>query len=231
MSNEKMSEQTKKNISKTGFFLALACCFIALCIGTVTTVRNFKDEKARIESAEDVENNVDNIPATQAREDYISTNPTTKEEAEMTVAATTAEPATEEITAKYILPIDNTVTNGFSNGELIYSETMRDYRVHNGIDISAQSGEEVKSFSKSKIVKIYKDDLYGDAIVADLGDNLTAYYFGVMANPDISEGSDVTAGQVIGKVSSVLCESAEESHIHFAVQKGEDFIDPLTIIG
>ena len=41
------------------------------------------------------------------------------------------------------------------------------------------------------------------------------------------KGDTVSAGQTIGKVGSVSCECAEESHIHLEVMEGEKYLDPI----
>lgn len=232
MNNEKEKELEKRRaISKAGFFVALACCFVALCIGTVSTVNNLSSEKAKVKNAEDVGYNVTDVPATQARERYISTESTTQEALTSAVNNTTEATTQENKGGEYVYPVKNTVINSFSNGELVYSETMHDYRVHNGIDISAEEREEVKAFADGKISKIYKDDLYGDAIIIEHKNGLLSYCFGVAPIDTLSEGLTVSAGDIIGRVTTVLCESADEGHIHFAVQRQEDFINPLTLLG
>ena len=42
----------------------------------------------------------------------------------------------------------------------------------------------------------------------------------------VKKGDTVSAGQTIGKVGSVSCECAEESHIHLEVMEGEKYLDP-----
>ena len=43
----------------------------------------------------------------------------------------------------------------------------------------------------------------------------------------VKKGDTVSAGQTIGKVGSVSCECAEESHIHLEVMEGEKYLDPI----
>ena len=44
---------------------------------------------------------------------------------------------------------------------------------------------------------------------------------------NVKKGDTVSVGQTIGKVGSVSCECAEESHIHLEVMEGEKYLDPI----
>ena len=43
----------------------------------------------------------------------------------------------------------------------------------------------------------------------------------------VKKGDTVSAGQTIGKVGSVSCECAEESHIHLEVMQDDRYLDPV----
>lgn len=231
MKEEKIHEKKKQSFwSKNGFFAALAFCLIAVGIAAFGTIENLSEEKVRLNTTEGTTSNSLSAPKTQAREEYISTEPQ-----EMTVAAPATEiEATEEQTEAaaaeigYVMPIDNTVSVPFSNGTLIYSQTMNDYRVHNGIDIEAADGEEVKAFSSGEVTEVYDSALYGKTVVIDHGNELLSYYHGVSAS--VASGDSVKAGQLIGTVSEVKCEAADGSHIHFCIQKNGEWIDPQSMI-
>ena len=45
----------------------------------------------------------------------------------------------------------------------------------------------------------------------------------------VKEGDIVATGQTLGKVGSVGCECAEESHIHVEVKQGESYLDPAKL--
>ena len=47
------------------------------------------------------------------------------------------------------------------------------------------------------------------------------------ADAKVKKGDTVSAVQTIGKVGSVSCECAEESHIHLEVMEGEKYLDPI----
>ena len=47
------------------------------------------------------------------------------------------------------------------------------------------------------------------------------------ADAKVKKGDTVSAGQTIGKVGSVSCECAEESHIHLEVMQDGRYLDPV----
>ena len=229
MKEEKIHEKKKQGFwSRNGFFAALAFCLIAVGIATFGTIENLSEEKAKLQNTEPV--TVDNsvIPKTQSREEYFSTEP--QEVVAPVTDATEKKEPTEAAAVEigYKMPLDNAVSVPFSNGTLIYSETMKDYRVHNGIDIEGADGEEVSAFSSGEVTKVYDDAIYGKTVIIDHGNDLLSYYHGVEAT--VSVGEKVETGQNIGNVSEVKCEVEDGSHIHFCIKKSGDFIDPQSMI-
>lgn len=231
MKEEKIHEKKKQGFwSKNGFFAALAFCLIAVGIATFGTIENLSEEKAKFEKTEPVTSDNSVIPKTQSREEYFSTEPQEVTVAAPVTDATEAEEQTEDVAAEvgYKMPLGNAVSVPFSNGTLIYSETMKDYRVHNGIDIEGAEGEEVSAFSSGDVTKVYDDAIYGKTIVIDHGNDLLSYYHGVESS--VSVGASVKTGQTIGAVSEVKCEAADGSHIHFCIKKSGEWIDPQSMI-
>ena len=49
-------------------------------------------------------------------------------------------------------------------------------------------------------------------------------------SPAVKEGETVSAGQTLGKVGSVSCECAEESHIHLEVKQDDSYLDPAKLM-
>ncbi len=59
-------------------------------------------------------------------------------------------------------PLDGTTVTVFSTTELMYDETMADWRTHNGLDIQAAEGDAVKTAASGMVVSIKSDELMGD---------------------------------------------------------------------
>ena len=62
---------------------------------------------------------------------------------------------------------------------------------------------------------------------ATVGDIIMVSVKDAIPHAKVKKGDTVSAGQTIGKVGSVSCECAEESHIHLEVMEGEKYLDPI----
>ncbi|MFQ8600237.1 MAG: hypothetical protein ACLSAP_06385 [Oscillospiraceae bacterium] len=63
-------------------------------------------------------------------------------------------------TSLYVLPVEGDVLSAFSNGELVKSKTLGDWRTHNGVD-RWQTGNGGEVGQHGKINKIYEDAMWG----------------------------------------------------------------------
>ena len=130
------------------------------------------------------------------------------------------------------MPIANgTVINPFSNGDLVRSETLNVWKTHDGVDIAAPLGTEVKAMTKGVVTDIYDDAMWGNCIVIDHGNGITGYYCNLSKAMTVKEGDNVDAGDVISSVGdSADAEIAMESHLHFALKQNNEWIDPIEYI-
>ena len=114
----------------------------------------------------------------------------------------------------------------FSGNELVYSATLGDWRTHNGVDYAASRGAEVTAPAAGKVVETGTDDKWGPVVAIE---DASGRVWRVCGTTDakVKKGDTVSAGQTIGKVGSVSCECAEESHIHLEVMEGEKYLDPI----
>lgn len=123
-------------------------------------------------------------------------------------------------------PVDGRVLNAFSGDELVYNKTLGDWRTHNGVDYAADRGAEVTAPAAGKVVETGTDDKWGPVVAIE---DASGRIWRVCGTTDakVKKGDTVSAGQTIGKVGSVSCECAEESHIHLEVMEGEKYLDPI----
>lgn len=129
----------------------------------------------------------------------------------------------------YAKPADGYIDKEFTNDKLIYSVTMRDYRTHNGVDITGDPGSSVKAINAGEVIDIYFDDFYGNTVKIDHGNGIIAYYMNLSETlpAGIGTGSKVKMGQTIGGIgNSASIESAEVSHLHLSITRNGEYIDP-----
>lgn len=133
---------------------------------------------------------------------------------------------------KMLYPTEgNCVLKEFSDGKPIYSNTMGDWRSHEGVDLKAEIGSKVKSIAEGVVQDVYQDSSYGTTVVISHTPGFLAYYAGLDEKNLIKKGEKINPGDTIGIIGKVPCEISEPSHLHFSVFKDSKFIDPMLMLG
>lgn len=137
-------------------------------------------------------------------------------------------PSPKPAPAVYTWPVKGEVLRTFSVETLSYDTTMRDWRAHAGLDISAVEGTLVSAMRGGTIHDVYDDDMMGTTVVIDHGDGMVSAYSGLAAKPPVSTGDQVDAGSTIGSVGKPpLGESALTPHLHLSLTVDGVDTDPL----
>lgn len=135
-----------------------------------------------------------------------------------------------ERSSQMIWPIEEgEITAAYSAGAPVYSETMKDWRVHAGVDISAQAGQQLRACANGRVLECYSDSMRGNVLLIEHGDYEFSYC-GVGENFLVQPGDVVTKGQVIGNVTAVPFETAQPPHLHMEVRRDGAFLDPQAVI-
>ena len=135
--------------------------------------------------------------------------------------------APAELLPSVVSPLDGTTVTVFSMTELLYDETMADWRTHNGIDIQAGEGDAVKTAAGGTVSSVKRDDLMGTTVVIAHGDGYTTTYASLQEKPPVNEGQTVAAGDIIGYVgTTAAAEMTMGPHLHFSVSRDGEIIDP-----
>jgi murein DD-endopeptidase MepM/ murein hydrolase activator NlpD len=130
-----------------------------------------------------------------------------------------------------VRPVSGDIQNGFSDGELVKSKTLNVWKTHDGIDITADAGENVKSMTSGTVTDVYIDPSLGVTVVIDHGSNIIGYYSNLAADVPVTAGDGVSAGSVIGIAGNTAdSEISEDPHIHFALKKNGVWIDPAALL-
>ncbi len=146
---------------------------------------------------------------------------------------TNVPPAKDWSKLKVMMPVEGRVYKRHDLVNAVYSLTMNDYRIHQGIDLSCAEGAEVFSCAYGTVKAVGNDPFMGRCIVIDHGDGLVSYYKNLSEGvaEGISEGATVYAGQKIGTVGeSAIIEISDDPHLHFELLLNDKPIDPLTML-
>ena len=128
----------------------------------------------------------------------------------------------------YAWPVSGAVERGHNTQALSYDVTMRDWRTHAGVDISAPVGTPVTAAHAGMVESVRRDDLLGTVITVDHGDGTASVYANLDAEPAVGVGTWVEPGTLIGAVGdTALGEIGQEGHLHFAVTVDGIAADPL----
>ena len=139
---------------------------------------------------------------------------------------TESSPASSSAAPASTQPVSGRVLNSYSGDELVYSKTLGDWRTHNGVDYAAEKGAEVAAPAAGKVVETGTDDKWGPVVAIEDESGRVWRVCGT-ADAKVKKGDTVSVGQTIGKVGSVSCECAEESHIHLEVMQDGRYLDPV----
>lgn len=148
-------------------------------------------------------------------------------------SSTSDVPANKPIKADVgnIMPVDGEISNEFSNGELVKSETLGVWKTHDGCDILCDIGTEVKSMSEGVVKEIKDDALWGVYVIVEQNNGLDVQYCGLAKELNVKAGQEVKQGEILGKTSDTnQCEILQQPHLHLAVKRGGEWIDPLSVV-
>lgn len=134
-------------------------------------------------------------------------------------------------TLSFSLPVAGAeVLNAFSGDVLVKNYTLNVWRTHDGIDIAAAKGDAVSAVAAGTVESVVTDPMWGGVITISHGGGYCSIYCGVAPETELKTGDSVTAGQVLGSIDQIASEVAMESHLHFAVTKSGEYIDPLSLL-
>lgn len=235
--------RNKGNLSK-GYYVLL---FGMLVLGTASVAITFKaynlfakeDYDFYEQSSDNEENNVVSTISSidenaNEKENLVNSNAAEAKKSETKGSSNTNTTKTKnKVTVKpltFSKPLNGQIQKPYSIDKVIYSKTLELWKTHDGIDISSQIGENVKSIEKGTVEKVYDDSFYGTTVVIDHGQGYKSSYSNLNSKVSVKEKQTVTKGQVIGKVSNTsIGEIKDEAHLHFTLFKDNNNVDPTYI--
>ena len=143
-----------------------------------------------------------------------------------------SEKKVEKTPLEFIMPVDsNEIGMKFSNGQLIYSNTLQEWITHNGIDIVSKLGTPVLASENGKIIEISNTIEDGIKITIEHKDGYKTIYSNLSTEKMVQKNQEIKKGDVIsgiGKTSTF--EYNEKDHLHFEIYKDGTPINPLNLL-
>ena len=197
-----------------GYYIALILCAAAIGISGYLYYRNLNETREVLGATEENQAVAATQPGIQA-----------------TGPAGTEAP-TRPKALKTAAPVQGQTVAVFAADQLSYNETTRDWRTHHGIDIAAEAGTPVCAAADGTVYSVYHDDALGTTVVITHEGGYTTKYASLDKEVSVTPGDTVSLGQAIGTVgTTALLENALAPHVHFAVTRAGDPMDPMEFIG
>lgn len=187
--------------------------------------KTVSSENIALENQDVQANNVD----TKTVEEQTSKTSTTTSTAAKTQAAVTTT-KTEVPKLVFSKPMNGEILKIYSIDKVIYSKTLELWKTHDGIDIKANIGSNVKSIEKGRVEKVYDDSFYGTTVVINHGQGYKSRYSNLSKNVLVTDGQSVVKGKIIGTVGNTsIGEIKDDPHLHFGLMKDNNIVDPSSI--
>ncbi len=218
----------KNAFSSKGFYMAIAVSLLAIGGAIWSVWASVGNETAQTDPSSDIsyyspvtENSSQAEVQGDASEPY---------ETESLQQAESEPEKTSPVAVSFAMPLNGDIAKSFSDSELKFSNTYKDMRYHEGIDINCDKGSAVKSCGSGTVVAVINDSLLGVYIEIDHGNGIVSRYCGLNKNVLVSEGDVVNLGDKLGITDIVPSECVDAPHLHFELFKDSKAVDPLSII-
>ena len=204
----KFSEQPKKVKILYATVIAVLCV-TAIIIGIVSAASKKND-------LPDV--NQSNPPASDNTQNDTQTPSPTPDD---------KEPTPEKLT--FVSPVVGEIAKGHSLEVPVFSNTLNEWRVHTGIDISADEGSNVYAAAAGTVTNVYNDPFLGKSVEITHNGNIVSIYSNLDNNGvTVKIGDKVKSGDKIGVIGDTsLSELADEPHLHFVIKVDGVSVNPL----
>ena len=127
----------------------------------------------------------------------------------------------------FTYPVEGETLREFAMDELIFSETLDEWTVHQGMDIKSDRTTVVKASEAGTVTAIKNDPRFGLTVIIEHENGFITVYANLLTTEFVTEDEKVEKGQSIGTVgNSAVFEIADEPHLHFEMIKDGEYVDP-----
>ncbi len=234
----KYSEYHSKSkfTSNAAFYIVIACCLVAIGGAAWFAAANIskRDTSSKKESSSSSSYNSSVFEIGSMPE---ISNPVTTEEAGKTVSdepyssgEETESTQSTDTSVVFSMPVQGEIIKGYSEKVLQYSATLGDMRIHTGLDIACEDGTSVSAAGDGKVTSVDESSTLGTVLTIEHNGGITTKYAS-LKGVKLKAGDSVSAGDIIGTVTTVPGECADQSHLHFEAYKNGHAADPLVALG
>lgn len=245
MSKHRRTAAASAIFTDKGFYAILAASIIMICLAAYLalsweseddndiTLNN--DENLNTLSADEIldEGYVPNWP-NEERSSTVGTTENNITDGQANDEKPDGEPAESEKTEPETVELSQPIAeeyvvsvNGFSGSTPVFSESLGDWRLHQGVDFITETSVEVTAAADGIVEDVYDDGLMGTTVLILHADGTRTLYQSLDINPEVIKGMSVTRGYVIGRTGTTAdAESLIGCHLHYAVIKDGAYVEP-----
>ena len=127
----------------------------------------------------------------------------------------------------YSAPMENaSIVKDFSNKELQYNDTLKQWEIHKALDIASDTSNNVYSVAGGTVTNVYTNYLEGGVIEITHENGIKSVYKS-LEDISVKNGDYVNKGDVIASVSATMArESNTGAHLHFEMYEDGLAINP-----
>lgn len=236
----KYSEYHSKSkfTGSAAFYIIIACCLLAIGGASWFAASRISGRHAEIKDNSSVRSDISSItsPGINSANDTSSIRISENVGKNVSdVPYSSAESASSEKTPSkpaaktYTMPVQGEIIKKYSEKELQYSATFGDMRIHTGIDIACEDATAVSACADGTVLSVEDSASFGTVVTIDHGDGITTKYASVKY-VKVKAGDKVSVGDIIGSVTAIPEECADQSHLHLEVYKNGHAAEPLSAL-
>lgn len=212
VSKTKIKEFLKKNI----YFILMIVCILGIAAMITVTAINQSKKEPDLPAVNIQDGNNNDEPSDPSGGNVNDPN----EEQPVDKVPTIAEMV-------FCAPVVGDVIKDYTETTLVYHDTTKDWRVHQGIDYSVPAGTEIKAVYDGTVTEIKTTTMRGTSVTITHANGIKSIYYLLDDKVAVSLNQKVKQGDVIGKVAEKgIFEMADGAHLHFEVMKNDTLIDP-----
>ena len=128
-------------------------------------------------------------------------------------------------------PLDSvTLHKDASLKRLVYNDTLKQWRTHNGADFSASADSSVLSVADGTVKSVENTILEGVVVTVTHAEGYESVYKG-LESAQVAEGDEIKKGDTLGKVGTMMSEKNDGPHLHLEMKKDGKFVSPTDLLG
>ncbi|MEG2054671.1 MAG: M23 family metallopeptidase, partial [Oscillospiraceae bacterium] len=217
----------KKNdmqMSKSkGFYVAIALCVVGVVVASLAAVsgimdtQNEKNSQTKTKGEEQawgLDDFVSDPVEQKQKQPILPSTSSPSQNGELSSASQSSSQGTQNAqvpsqnvqTSQCVRPVAGTVLQSFSGEELVFNETMQDWRTHNGTDYAAEKDTPVLCIMSGTVSEVKEDAVWGHVLTVK-SDDYQISYMG-LDDIKIEKDANIVAGEQIGKIGENYAEVA-----------------------